>query len=89
MKETIKAILAKIPKGAMFDTHAVIECLILEHSDAYLDFYEKGEGTNKHHQNIAQILCDFAEAGLIERVGDAWSINIRKNLTPCVCWKKI
>jgi hypothetical protein len=92
MEEAIKAILAKIPKGAMFDTHAVIECLIQEHSDTYLDFYKKGEGTNKHHQNIALILCDFVKAGLIERIGDddtkIWSMNIRKNITLCTCWKK-
>jgi hypothetical protein len=93
MRAAVESIIKKIPKRAMFDTHAVIECLIQEHSDEYLDFYKKGEGTNKHHQNIALILSDFVEAGLIERIGDdntkIWSMNIRKNLTPCVCWKKL
>jgi hypothetical protein len=99
MKETMEAaiesIVKKIPRGALFDTHAVIECLIQEHSDVYLDFYKdsEGGGTAKHHQNIALILCDFAETGLIERIGDAdskiWSMNIHKNITPCVCWKKL
>jgi hypothetical protein len=91
MEKAIKAILAKIPKGAMFDTHTVIECLIQKYSDEYLDFYKAGGGggTEKHHLNIGLILSDFVEAGLIERLGEARSMNIHKNLTACACWKKL
>ncbi|MDR2176867.1 MAG: hypothetical protein LBP20_02360 [Treponema sp.] len=98
MEEAIKAaiesiITKKIPKGAMFDTHAVIECLIQEHSDTYLEFYRinGGGGTSIHHQNIAFILSKFKD-GLIERVGDAnsqiWSMNIHGNYNKDACWKK-
>jgi hypothetical protein len=91
MKNTLEKIIKEIPKGRLFDTHSIIECLLRRYSDQYLDFYQGG-GTTVHHQKIAFILVEFVNEGVIERVGESntkiWSQNIHKNFTPCTCWKK-
>jgi hypothetical protein len=87
MKEIIKSIIGRIPTGMMFDTHAVIEYLLQNNSDAYLQNYN-GKTTELYHIYIGQVVADIAKEGLIENIGKSWSLNIHKNFSECACWKK-
>jgi len=87
MKETIESIIDKILPGMIFDTHAIIEYLLQNDSDSYLQNCN-GKTTELYHAYIGQVIADIAEGGLIERIGDSWSLNIHKTFSKCSCWKK-
>ena len=88
MKEIIKSIIGKIPSGMIFDTHTIIECLLQENSDAYLNNYND-TNTELYHSYISQVISDIEKEKLVERIGDSWSLNIRDNFSKCACWKKL
>jgi hypothetical protein len=87
MENTIREIIEKqIPAGAIFDTHAVIEYLVQYHSDEYLSSFTGG-GAAAYGGKIGQAINSF-DGTLIDRAGDSWSANIRKNFSKDTCWKK-
>jgi len=87
MKEIIKSIIKDIPSGMIFDTHAIIEYLLQNNSDAYLANYT-GNSTESYHGYIGQIIAKIKDEGLLSRLGESWSLNIHKNFSECACWKK-
>jgi len=89
MKEIIKSIIKEqISSGIIFDTHAIIEYLLQNNSDAYLDKYNK-TNTELYHSYISQIISDIEKEKLVERIGDSWSLTIHKTFRKCACWKKM
>jgi len=88
MKKNIELIIGQIQPGMIFDTHAIIEYLLQNDSDAYLQNCN-GKNTELYHAYIGQVVADIAEEGLIERIGDSWSQNIHKTFSKCSCWKKM
>jgi len=88
MKEIIKSIIKNIPSGMIFDAHTIIEYLLQNNSDAYLDGYKGKTSTELYHASIGQTIADIAEEEQIERMGDSWSLNIHKTFSKCSCWKK-
>jgi hypothetical protein len=87
MKEIIESIIGSIPSGMIFDAHTIIEYLLQNNSDAYLKNYN-GNSTELYHAYIGQVIADIAVGGLVERIGDSWSLNIHKTFSKCSCWKK-
>jgi hypothetical protein len=87
MENIINGIVAQIPSGVVFDTHAVIEYLLQDNSDDYLSHYTGGS-TAAYHGKIGQIIASF-EGTLVTQIGKSWSMNIRKNFSECTCWRKI
>jgi len=88
MKEIIKSIIIEqIPSGMIFDTHTIIEYLLQENSDAYLNNYNK-TNTELYHGYISQVISDIEKEKLVERIGDSWSLTIHKTFGKCACWKK-
>lgn len=87
MKKTIKRIIGEIQSGLLFDAHAVIQFLLQEDSDVY-NANSKFATTEKYHSEISKIIDEFVNDGLIERVGESWSKNIRDNFSKCVCWRR-
>ena len=87
MDKAIGSIIDKIPVGSIFDSHFVINQLIREHSDAYLDFAKTFSGsiTTAMHGNIGQ---KIDKLDCVEQLGKSWSENIHANASPCTCWKK-
>jgi hypothetical protein len=87
MKEIIKSIIGRIPSGMVFDVHTIIEYLLQNNSDAYLQNFN-GNTTELYHASIGQFIADIEKEGLVERMGDSWSLNIHKTFSKCSCWKK-
>jgi hypothetical protein len=87
MKKIIKSIIGRIPSGMIFDTHTIIEYLLQNDSDAYLQNYN-GTSTELYHGSIGQIIAEIEKEELVERIGESWSLNIHKTFNKCTCWKK-
>ena len=93
MQQTIKAIISKVPKGSVFDSHFVITQLIKHHSDDYLTFASGiSSDTDKTltvHGKIGQEVAKFEISCLRRLTQLSWSENIHGNSSPCTCWEKI
>jgi hypothetical protein len=88
MKEVIESIIKNhIKSGVIFDTHTIIEYLLQNDTDAYLTNFT-GNSTETYHGNIGHIIAQIEDGGLVSRIGESWSLNIRKNFSECACWKK-
>jgi len=87
MKEIIESVIGHIPSGTIFDTHAIIEYLLQNDTDAYLSNFT-GNSAETYHGYIGQIIAKIEDEGLVSRIGESWSLNIRKNFSECTCWKK-
>ena len=88
MDKAISSIIDEIPVGSIFDSHFVINQLIRNHSDAYLDFAKTFSGSNitlVMHGNIGQKIDKLS---CVEQLGKSWSENIHTKPSPCTCWKK-
>jgi hypothetical protein len=99
MLEIIKGFIEKIPKGSYFDTHTVIDYLIQEYHDIYLQEYAVRVSKNNtnfttalYHGHIGQLIKqNFTNApnALVTQVGDSWSKNINNNFSENTCWKRL
>ncbi len=88
MREQIQSIIQhEISKGCIFDAHSIIEYLIQNHSDYYLSFYRNGT-TEFYHSEISKTIDSFDGVN-IERIGESWSLNIHKQFSKNVCWRKL
>jgi len=87
MKETIKSIIGRIPPNTIFDSHTIIDYLLQNESDTYLQNCN-GKTTELYHAFIGQIISDISEECLVENIGKSWSQNIHKTFSICTCWKK-
>jgi len=83
----IESIIERIPNGMIFDTHTIIEYLLQNDSDVYLQNYN-GKTTELYHADIGKTVSGIAKKGLIQPIGDSWSLNIHKKFSECYCWKK-
>jgi len=88
MKEIIKTIIERIPPKTMFDSHTIIDYLLQNESDTYLQNCN-GKTTELYQAFIGQIISDISEEGSIENIGKSWSLNIHKTFSVCTCWKKL
>jgi len=86
METIIDEILKDIPKEAIFDSHTIIEIIIGNYSDDYLQNY-KHSSTELYHGYIAQLIAKY-ETSIIERIGQSWSKNLHGKFSICTCWKK-
>ncbi|GMO31409.1 MAG: hypothetical protein Ta2F_06820 [Termitinemataceae bacterium] len=86
MLNTITEIITKIPSGAIFDSHTIIEYLLMNNSDKYLSCFS-GATTESYHGQIGKIIDGFNGVS-IDHIGKSWSKNIHQNFSDCTCWKK-
>jgi len=88
MKDIIRSIIIEqISQGIIFDTHAIIEYLLQNDSDTYLNNYNN-TNTELYHSYISKIISDIEKEKLVERIGDSWSLTIHKKFQNCACWRK-
>lgn len=93
MQNTIRQILTVIPSNSIFDSHFVINMLIKNFSDEYLQFavqYATGsQPTLSTHGQIGQIISSF-RGDLVEQLEQlAWSENIHGTASQCACWRRL
>lgn len=78
LESVIREIIEKeIPQRAIFDAHAVIDFLIQNQSDIYLNSHSQGGSTQVYHSRISKIIASCTD--LVEQIGDGWSRNIHQN----------
>jgi hypothetical protein len=88
MDKALDSIISEIPVGCIFDSHFVINQLIRNHSDAYLEFAGKFSGssiTPAMHGHIGQKIDKHSS---VDQQGKSWSENIHTNASECTCWRK-
>lgn len=93
MATIVKAIISKVPKGFMFDSHYVIDTVIRDRSDDYLRFVSKcpakSEVTEYAHGQLAKVISSF-EAKMVEKQETkSYSFNIRGKASECALWKRL
>jgi len=89
----IKAIINDIPKGYIFDSHLIINKLIKEYTDDYLDFASSittsSMKTLSVHGMIGQEIASLENSGVITRLDKmSWSENIHNKVSECTAWEK-
>lgn len=90
MNSVVKGIIENIDKGTMFDSHFIIDTVILKHSDEYLRYAAghtaKDKVTEYMHGCLAKEIASF-KGTLVEQIdGDSLSYNIRGNASKCALW---
>ena len=101
LRDSIKQIIKAIERGCYFDSHFVIDQLIKDHSDEYINHVSRFAGEGKTeitlvaHAHIGQEI-DGCIDGLGERVkspdgkgAPSWSINIHGTAGQCALWRRI
>ena len=90
LSSQIRTFIFKVPRGCIFDAHAVISYLQEKHPDDYLRFHLEDEPINSFHSRISREIEKFVEDKVIERVGiDSYSKNVTNKWSKNACWKKL
>ena len=88
MRKIIESVIENIPRGMIFDSHTIIDYLLQNDSDAYLQNCN-GKTTELYHAFIGQTISDIEKEGLVKNIGKSWSLNIHKTFSECACWEKL
>ena len=91
--KTILSIINKIPQGCIFDSHYIIEQLIKNYSDAYINYISKFSNTPittvTAHGNIGQEILKLNGSVINKLDNDSFSNNIHNKPSRCAAWQKI
>jgi hypothetical protein len=92
IERIIRQLVSRVKKGYFFDSHYIIDTLIRDHSDIYMQFVAqhvvRSKVTEHIHGAIAKLIGK--NTGLVRRVTDkSFSYNIRGKASSCVLWEKI
>jgi hypothetical protein len=88
----IEKILLEIKPGYYFDSHYVIDALVENYSDDYLNFCSSYGGNNitlTAHQQIGHQIAKFEDILVERQQGQSWSVNIHRGASECALWKRI
>jgi hypothetical protein len=89
MDNAIDSIIGEISVGCIFDSHFIINQLIRNHSDAYLEFAKSFNGsgiTSVMHGHIGQKIDKLS---CVKQLGKSISENIHTKASECTCWRKV
>ena len=90
MQAAIEQIIKDIKQDLSFDSHFVIDRLLKKYPDQFLVFASGIDATtNKTLAVVGQIGLEISRQKGIERLGDAWSIDMLGNPAKCACWRKL
>ena len=88
----IEQIISGIPVGFMFDSHYIIQRLIKDYSDEYLNFCAGFQGekiTLTSHQQIGHQIAKLEGVLVHREPSQSWSMNIHCNGSECALWSRI
>ena len=83
-----KIIKSAIPKGCIFDAHAIINYLIQYHKQDYSSSKGSEWTTAFYHSEISKTIATF-EGRIIERKGESWSMHVNNQFSQNKCWIKL
>jgi len=91
--DAIRSVIDGIPSNHIFDSHFVINKLIKEHSDAYLNFASSVSASSRKtatvHGLMAQEITRFVDLGLVTKLDAlSWSETIHRTDNECAAWMK-
>jgi len=86
--KAIDSIIDGISVGYIFDSHFVINQLIKEYSDSYLEFAKKFSGSNITSVMHGHIGQKIDRLSCVEPLGKSWSEHIHTKPGECTCWRK-
>ena len=93
MREIIEQILNEIPRGKLFDSHLVVNLLIKNHSDDYLNFANSMKSSDSItlavHGQIGKLVNTFDNDIIQRQEHESWSENIHGKPSKCTCWVKL
>jgi len=89
VKNAVRYILSKIPKKLIFDSHFVIDQLILKQTDAYYRIVRELANADaaQVHMRIALIVKE--QTDLVKSVGKSYSLHIHGKGGKCEAWQRI
>lgn len=81
----------EVQKHQYFDSHTVIEYLIQNYTDLYLQGAGGNQLARTYHGQIAQKISILEQVGIVKKVGDKASVskNITDKFTTCALWQKL
>ena len=92
-REAVQTIIENVPSSMMFDSHFVINQLIKNYSDEYINFTSTfanpENSTLPAHGNIGQEIATFEATLVRQQASQSWSENIHGNASPCALWQRI
>ena len=93
MRQIIRRIIREVPRGCIFDSHFVIARVIKLDPNAYLRFVCRFNArtitANRVHGQMAQEITRFVAEGVVERLGESWSEDVKGEPNKCACWRKL
>lgn len=93
LQQTLLSIIDPIPSGHIFDSHFIIEQLIKNHSDVYINFIAKFSNTPittiTAHGNIGQEIAKLNGVVINQLDSKSYSNNIHNKPSPCTAWQRI
>jgi hypothetical protein len=92
MQQTLTTIINIIPRGCIFDSHYIIEQLIKNYSDEYINFVSQYANTPlatlTAHGKIGQEISKL-NGICIKLDNESFSYNIHNNPSLCAAWQKL
>ena len=92
MDDAIKAIVTEIQSGMAFDAHFVIDTLIRNHGDVYLNYAttmtSQDHITRTMHSQISRKISRLEGTLTTDLELQSWSYNIRGNVNECKLWRR-
>lgn len=91
IKGAVRAVLAAIPVGYVFDSHHVIDILMHEHPNAYYAFIKRLKASQRRffaHGQIGKMIAE-SEGSAFLRIDKALSKNVNGTTSECTAWKKV
>ena len=89
LEKQIGTFISKVPRGCVFDAHAVIAYLLEKHPDDYLCAHGTKDSMRSFHGRISQEINKFADTEAIERIGNSYSKSLTGRFLKNACWKKL
>jgi len=93
MDTSIETIIRGIPRNVAFDAHYVIDTLIRDYSDVYLNYATTmgaQDGiTPTMHSQISRRISQLEGSLIANTDMQSWSYNIRGRASECKLWRRI
>jgi hypothetical protein len=87
LDSSIQAIVTAVPHGKFFDTHMVIQALIQQYADDYIQAQASSLTLISLHSYIGKTVGKLRGI-LVTDIGPVSSKNVKDGFSECECWKR-
>lgn len=86
-QEVERIIRANVGHGQTFDAHMIIDTILAQNTELYVQYYNGQKKISSFHSQISKLIRTL-EGELIERTGTHVSKNIHGRNSVCTCWRR-